>query len=148
MISARRRLAHNDGVHPSTTQPGLEREPEELHGRSCHNGEEVRRAVAEGAAYATVSPVAPTESKPGYGPALGVPGLRQLVKEAQGTPVFALGGVTTQNADAIRAGGAHGVALMGALMRSTDPAATFRLLREAMKKGIPEIPADPEQLGG
>ncbi len=135
VISARRRLAHADGVHLSSTQPGLGRESGEWHGRSCHDGEEVRRAVAEGAAYLTVSPVGPTKSKPGYGPALGVDGLRQLAREAGGTPVFALGGVTAANAAAMRANGAYGIAVMGELMRSPDPAATLRRLQDTTEDG-------------
>jgi thiamine-phosphate pyrophosphorylase len=131
VISARRRLAHTDGVHLSSTQPGCGRESGEWHGRSCHSGEEVRRAAAEGAAYVTVSPVAPTKSKPGYGPAIGTDGLGRLVRQADGTPVFALGGVTATNAASMRAAGAYGIAVMGALMRSTDPAGTFRRISTA-----------------
>nr|WP_272956061.1 thiamine phosphate synthase [Actinopolymorpha rutila] len=148
VISARRRLAYTHGVHQSSTQPGLASQSGELLGRSCHDHEEVRRAVAEGAAYVTVSPVAPTESKPGYGPALGVDGVRRMVKEADGTPVFALGGVTAVNAVAMRTAGAYGVALMGGVMRSADPAATFGRLRDAMKGDMPESPRKRGHLGG
>ncbi|SDS89660.1 thiamine phosphate synthase [Actinopolymorpha singaporensis] len=133
VISAHRRLAYADGVHLSSTQPGLGSGPEKLFGRSCHDHEEVRRAVAEGAAYVTASPVAPTESKPGYGPALGVDGLHRLVREAGATPVFALGGVTAARATEMRGAGAYGIAVMGAVMRSADPAATFGRLHAAVE---------------
>ena len=61
-------------------------------------------------------------SKPGYGPALGVPGLAQLVART-GKPLLALGGVTSPaDAAACVAAGAAGVAVMGAVMRARDPA--------------------------
>nr|WP_238345131.1 thiamine phosphate synthase [Actinopolymorpha cephalotaxi] len=148
VVSAHRRLSHTHGVHLSAGRPSLESRSEELLGRSCHDREEVRRAVAEGAAYVTVSPVAPTESKPGYGPALGVDGLRRLVDEARGTPVFALGGVTAAGAATMPAAGAYGVAVMGAVMRSADPAAAYDRIRDALSAGIPDTPANRGDVGG
>lgn len=95
-------------------------------GRSCHSGEEVRRAAAEGAAYATLSPYAASASKPGYGPPLPRERFR-----GHDIPVYALGGITPDNAGGALAAGAHGVAVMGAVMRSADPGgAVARLLAE------------------
>lgn len=99
-----------------------------LLGRSCHGLEDLRRAAAEGCDYVTVSPVAESLSKPGYGPALGTEGLRALLERTayQGIvvpPVLALGGVTPGNARSFVRAGAHGVAVMGSLMRATDPLA-------------------------
>jgi thiamine-phosphate pyrophosphorylase len=46
-------------------------------------------------------------------------------------PVLALGGVDAANAASAREAGAHGVAVMGCVMRAADPAAVVRrLLRE------------------
>lgn len=93
-------------------------------GRSCHDLGEVRRTAAEGAAYATLSPFAPTASKPGYGP----PVARADYAGHHGVPVLALGGIDPGNAADARAAGAHGVAVMGCVMRATDPAALVRAL--------------------
>lgn len=99
-----------------------------LVGRSCHNATELAAAAAEGADYATLSPVFPTASKPGYGPALGLTGLAELCAAAH-LPVYALGGVSTRDdVVACRAAGATGVAVMGAVMRADDPAATVKEL--------------------
>jgi thiamine-phosphate pyrophosphorylase len=88
----------------------------------CHGAAELAAAAAEGAAYATVSPVYPSRSKPGYGPPLGPAGLRDLCAGA-GLPVYALGGIeTADQAAECRAAGAAGVAVMGAVMRAADPA--------------------------
>jgi thiamine monophosphate synthase len=97
-----------------------------LVGRSCHRGSEVDAAVAEGCDYVTVSPVAPTGSKPGYGPALGPSGLHALVRP--GVAVYALGGVVPAAVGTYVDAGAYGVAVMGPVMR--DPAVVDAYLRE------------------
>lgn len=59
--------------------------------------------------FAVVSPVFVSKSKPGYGPPLGVEQLAAIVK-ASPVPVYALGGVTKENAASCLAAGATGVA--------------------------------------
>lgn len=91
-----------------------------LLGRSCHHHGELAQAAAAGADYATLSPIFPTGSKPGYGPALGP----QALAGTPNLPVYALGGITTPaRAGRCARAGATGVAVMGALMRAADPAA-------------------------
>lgn len=96
-----------------------------LVGRSVHDSGELRRLSTED--YVTVSPVFPTPSKPGYGPALFPEGLAALVALSP-VPVLALGGVTPANAHECVAAGAAGVAVMGEVMRAADPAAVVRAL--------------------
>lgn len=96
-----------------------------LIGVSAHSVIEAQTAIAEGANYVTMSPIFPTDSKPGYGPALGLEGLAAMT-QAVTAPVLALGGVTPANAaDCVRAGAA-GVAVMGSVMRSRTPGAVIR----------------------
>ncbi|MGC4852752.1 thiamine phosphate synthase [Micromonospora sp. DT4] len=105
-----------------------------LVGRSCHSVAELSRLTTEH--YATVSPIWPTKSKPGYGPPLEVAGLRALVA-ASSVPVLALGGVETpEQVTACIEAGAAGVAVLGALMRADDPAATAHLLTSAFQKAV------------
>lgn len=85
----------------------------------CHSSADVRGAA--GSAFVTISPVAPTPSKPGYGPPLGTEGVRTAVEAAGSMPVFALGGVTPANAREFLAAGAYGVAVMGPVLRADDP---------------------------
>lgn len=85
----------------------------------CHSAAEV--VAARGARFVTISPVAPTLSKPGYGPALGIDGVRAAVVAAGEMPVFALGGVTPANARSFLDAGACGVAVMGPVLRAADP---------------------------
>lgn len=131
VISARTPLPAARGVHLSSGQSRGDAEGARFHGRSCHHDGDVARAVRDGASYLTVSPVATSASKPGYGPAVGAAGVRRAVRLAGAVPVLALGGVGEANAAAMREAGAHGVAVMGAVMRAEDPAATVhRILRQ------------------
>jgi thiamine-phosphate pyrophosphorylase len=91
-----------------------------LVGVSAHSMAEALRAREAGADYVTISPIYLSESKPGYGPALGLDELRRVAL-AVPMPVIALGGITAQNASACLDAGATGVAVMGVVMRADDP---------------------------
>lgn len=131
-ITARTWLEGAAGVHLAAAQQVADAGPAAFHGRSCHDDEEVARAVGGGAAYLTISPVGASASKPGYGPPLGAAGVRRAVRLAGDVPVFALGGVDARNAAAVRDAGAYGVAVMGAVMRADDPAAAFAGIAEVL----------------
>lgn len=118
-----------DGVHLSAAAPWPKARPA-LVGRSCHDERELGRAATEGADYVTVSPVYPTESKPGATP-LSVDGLARLCSLAP-MPVFALGGVTANRARECVDAGAYGLAVIGAVMAASDPAAATAELLAAL----------------
>jgi len=113
-----------DGAAGLHLAAGQERPAAGWFGRSCHDVGEVRAAAAEGAGYVTLSPFAATPSKPGYGPSV-LPG---DYRDDHGVPVLALGGIDPGNAARARAAGAHGVAVMGCVMRADDPAELVRRL--------------------
>ena len=94
--------------------------PEAIVGVSAHSVVEAKLAADEGANYLTASPVFMTNSKPGYGPALGPEGLAQIVASVR-IPVLALGGVTVENAASCMSAGAAGVAVMGSVMQAQNP---------------------------
>jgi thiamine-phosphate pyrophosphorylase len=118
--------ARGNGVHLAATDAFPHPAPPVV-GRSCHRAAELRDAAVEGCTYATLSPIFPSASKPGYGPALGPESLRDAP-----LPVLALGGVTASNAATCLAAGAAGVAVMGAVMRADDPAAAVAALLDAL----------------
>ncbi len=105
-----------DAVHLSSSEPMPSRRPAVV-GRSCHDALELARAAGEGCDYVTLSPVFVSASKPGYGPALGLAGFAGLVAAYAGPPPYALGGVLPAQIAGCLAAGAHGVAVMGAVMR-------------------------------
>ena len=120
------------GLHLRSTDPAPATRPALL-GRSTHSANEILHAAAEGCDYVTLSPVAPTRSKPGYGPSLGAVGFGSVLAQVRCVhgplpAVFALGGVNEHNAASFLQAGAHGVAVMGSVMSSPDPAQTVAAL--------------------
>ncbi|QSB04326.1 thiamine phosphate synthase [Natronoglycomyces albus] len=117
-----------EAVHLSASAQRPRRRPALL-GRSVHPGEVVDVSLD----YVTYSPVYPTASKPGYGPAVGLRGLREFCREYP-IPVVALGGITgPQQARDCRRAGAWGVAVMGAVMSANEPHTVVAGLREAIE---------------
>ncbi|MEV7985253.1 thiamine phosphate synthase [Micromonospora sp. NPDC085948] len=105
-----------------------------LVGRSCHDETELNRLTTE--KYATISPIWPTKTKPGYGPPLGPDGLRKLTRISP-VPVLALGGLETpEQVTACVEAGAAGVAVLGAIMRARDPAETATALTSAYVEAV------------
>lgn len=123
-----------DGVHlaggrdPKAARAEL---PNGLIGVSAHTPAEAAEQIASDADYVSISPIFLTDSKPGYGPALGLAGLAETVAAANG-PIVALGGITPANARACMGVGAAGTAVMGEVMRAANPTAIVQALIEAI----------------
>lgn len=111
-----------DRVHLAAHDPFPDPRPK-LVGRSCHSADELEYARREGCDYATISPLHPTDSKPGYGPALGLEALAALTPV--GPPTYALGGIRPDDAAPCLAAGAAGIAVMGAVMREPKLVAAY-----------------------
>jgi thiamine-phosphate pyrophosphorylase len=106
-----------------------------LIGVSAHQDDDLGRLAAAGADYATLSPIFPSASKPGYGPAVGLAGLARATA-AVPLPIIALGGLDGERAGACVAAGAAGVAVMGSVMTATDPAAVVAGLLETIEAAL------------
>jgi thiamine-phosphate pyrophosphorylase len=122
------------GVHlPGGADPAAVRArlADALIGASAHSPSEAAALLEAGVDYVTLSPIFLTESKPGYGPALGLDALRAASGAGAG-PIIALAGIDETNAAQCLAAGAYGIAVMGEVMRSTDPEATIRALLRAI----------------
>lgn len=100
-------------------------------GISIHSAGEARRLDARTVDYAVARCVFETESKPGYKP-LGLEGLRAIA-EASPVPVIAVGGIGARNCASVIRAGASGIAVMGRIMRSPDPAREVRALIAALR---------------
>lgn len=105
-----------------------------LVGYSAHDPESLSRARAEGADYASLSPIFPTTCKPGA-PAIGLQRARTWTAAA-GVPVIWLGGLNRSNLDRARHGGAWGFALRSALCDAADPAGEAARLRQALDREV------------
>ena len=109
-----------DGLHLPGDSAAVEKVMEETNRRfiigvSVHTLTEAKQRETEGADFITYSPIYLTVSKPDYGPAIGVEGLRG-VAEGVNIPVFALGGITPERVAECLDAGAYGVAVMSGVM--------------------------------
>jgi thiamine-phosphate pyrophosphorylase len=112
-----------DAVHLAESDP-MPRHRVRLVGRSRHD-----LVTPSEEDYVTLSPVFPTVTKPGYGPPLGAAAAARL---AGAVPWLALGGIdSAERVSACAAAGAAGIAVLGAVMRSDDPARTAAELASA-----------------
>ena len=87
-------------------------------GASCHSVDEAKEAEALGCTYITAGHVFETDCKKGV-PARGLSFLRNVCK-AVSIPVYAIGGIDSENIASVRSAGAFGACLMSSLMVNED----------------------------
>jgi thiamine-phosphate pyrophosphorylase len=130
------KLAGADGVHlPSRSDPAAARNllgPQALIGLSIHTVTEAAAIDPHVVDYAIAGPAFETLSKPGYGPEVGRPGLREIAQAAR-VPVLAIGGINALRVAEIIAAGCAGTAVMGSVMRAADPALEIKALVTALR---------------
>ena len=102
-----------------------------LIGASVHSLEEARVAELEGADFLVFGPVYDTPSKRPYGPPQGVEALRRVVGSVS-IPVFAIGGITPERVGEVRKRGAHGVAVISAILAAERPAEAAKAFVDAL----------------
>ncbi len=100
-----------------------------LIGVSTHSADEIGKLPGE-ASYAQLAPIFPPLSKHRGGPCLGIEAIAAAARH--GIPVLAQSGVTAENAAALIAAGAVGVAVTGAILAAPDPIAATHALRAAL----------------
>jgi thiamine-phosphate pyrophosphorylase len=105
--------------------------PDALIGVSTHSVEQARAAAAGGADFVVFGPVFDTPAKRPFGPPVGLDALAQ-VTHAVRPPVFAIGGLTASQVAGVRERGAHGVAVVAAILEANDPRAAAAALRVAL----------------
>lgn len=120
-----------DGVHlgEASFPVAVAREclPQALVGASIHG---VPEAAASTADFVFFGPVFATPSKAASGPPHGPQRLAEAVRATR-CPVLAIGGIDATTLPAVRASGAHGVAVIRAILAAADPAAATRVLLTA-----------------
>lgn len=106
--------------------------PDRLIGISTHSVEEVGRANREGADYIIFGPIFDTPSKRSFGPPLGLNLLAAVCREST-IPTFAIGGITCERVGDVRRAGAHGVAVIGALLTRENIGEAVREFTHALQ---------------
>jgi thiamine-phosphate pyrophosphorylase len=113
-----------DGVHlPSGSDLAAARAVmgrDRLLGVSIHTVTEAEAIDPSCVDYVLAGPAFETASKPGYGPEIGRKGLTEIARAAR-VPVLAIGGINASRVGELVAAGAAGVAVMGGVMRASDP---------------------------
>ncbi len=102
-----------------------------LIGASVHRLEEATAAERDGADLLLFGPVYDTPSKRPYGPPQGVEALQRVVENV-GIPVFAIGGITPERVAEVKASGAHGVAVISAVLAAERPAEATKAFLDAL----------------
>lgn len=101
--------------------------PDKLLGVSTHSLDAARQAAEEGADFVVFGPVFATPSKLAYGPPQGLSQLAAVTREVP-VPVLGIGGIAPANLPQVRQTGAHGVAMIRAVLAAPDPRAAVRQL--------------------
>jgi len=129
-----------DGVHlgQEDMPAGVARRllgPGCLIGVSVREPWEARSAEEEGADYLAANLVFTTQTKKLPSRPLGLEGI-ELLREASGLPLMAIGGINVSNAAEVIRAGADGVAVVSAVMAAEDPGAACRSLFVAVREGL------------
>jgi thiamine-phosphate pyrophosphorylase len=105
--------------------------PEGLVGASSHSLERAAEAGAAGADFVLFGPVFPTPSKAKFGEPQGLDALSVVARDA-GVPIFAIGGVTPENAHLCLERGAAGVGVISAILSARDVPVTVEAFRKSL----------------
>ncbi|GED53566.1 thiamine phosphate synthase [Brevibacillus borstelensis] len=129
-----------DGVHVGQDDMHL-KDVRALVGESMYIGvsagtvEEAREAMAGGADCIGVGAMYATASKADAGEPIGPAGLGQIREAVGGSlPIVGIGGITLENAAAVLAAGADGVAVISAISKAASPEQAARELNEVVNR--------------
>ncbi|MBI5599179.1 MAG: thiamine phosphate synthase [Deltaproteobacteria bacterium] len=127
-----------DGVHlgqagfsPKDARRLLGRK--KLIGVSTHSVLEAIKAQKDGADFITLGPIYPTPSKAEYGRPVGLGVLKKATGRLE-IPIFAIGGVKKERIKEVTEGGAYGVALISAIIKSPDIKTVGKRTAEILKE--------------
>ena len=122
-----------DGVHLPEDAPMPEERVGLIVGRSVHSVEAAGRAEGEGVDYVVAGPIYDTRSHPSATPA-GADLIRKI-SEVVSVPAIAIGGIDYQRVPDVVRAGAAGVAVISAILRSSDPGTAAVQLWGALETG-------------
>jgi thiamine-phosphate pyrophosphorylase len=105
--------------------------PKHLLGASTHTIDGARAAAQTGADFLTFGPVFATPAKTKSDPPQGLEALSRVCG-AVSIPVFAIGGITAERARECLDAGAHGIAVIRAVMEATSARRAVREFADAM----------------
>jgi thiamine-phosphate pyrophosphorylase len=127
-------LSNSDGVHLGSEDIQISEARKllgqrKIIGGTAHNIDEAVQAEKDGADYLGYGHIFATQSKIKTTPPVGLIELKKVCKIIK-IPILAVGGIDTNNAKSVISAGAHGMAVIGAVVKSSDPAKAVKNLRE------------------
>ena len=110
--------------------------PDAIIGGTANSLDEAQRVAAQPVDYLGVGPVFGTTSKGDRAaPMLGLDALREIV-QAVDKPVIAIGSITADNVASVLETGAHGVAVLSAVVCADDPQAATSEIRATIDRTL------------
>ena len=110
--------------------------PHAIIGGTANSLDEAQRVAAQPVDYLGVGPVFGTASKGDRAaPMLGLDALREIV-QAVDKPIIAIGSITADNVASVLETGAHGVAVLSAVVCADNPQAATREIRAAIDRAL------------
>lgn len=100
-------------------------------GASVHSLAEAVEAEGDGADWIVFGPIYDTPSKRAYGPPQGLAALARVARSVR-VPVIAIGGITVERVREVWDAGAHGVAVISAILAAASPADATRAFLDAL----------------
>ncbi len=132
-----------DGVHLGRTDDGWRGARERLGrtrliGGTINNAEDAHRALmADCLNYVGIGPWRFTRNKLNLAPIIGPEGIKTLLRQLDGMPAWAIGGLEAEDLPAVRATGATGAALSSVLFRNGTIEENYRALARAWEATAP-----------
>jgi len=107
---------------------------EAIIGFSTHSVGQAISAARLPVSYIAVGPVFATSSKERPDPVVGLEGVRRVREAIRSVPLVAIGGITVQTAPEVVEAGADSVAVIAALIATSDPAEITRRTRDFLAR--------------
>jgi len=108
--------------------------PHMIIGGTANTFKHIQQRVDEGVDYIGLGPYRFTKTKQKLSPILGLEGYAEIIRQVNQagikTPIIAIGGIETQDIQAIMQTGLYGIAVSGAITYATDPAKTIMQIYE------------------
>ena len=105
-------------------------------GATANTLEDVTNHINNGCDYIGLGPFQFTKTKDNLSPILGLDGYRSILDQLNSTqketPIYAIGGITLENVDALMATGIHGIAVSGIITQSEHKNKIITALNEKL----------------
>lgn len=128
-----------DGVHLGLADSPVEQARVllgrgKLIGGTANTLAEVRQRIAEACDYIGLGPYRFTSTKEKLSPVLGISGYRKIVASVSSDiiPIYAIGGITAEDVEDLKATGVYGICISGAITNAADRLQLVKTLYESM----------------